>query len=182
MTKILDQFKIEVLNFAEKKYEYDFNVEGEFFKAIEQDIVENGQLKVKAVLDRSTAMIKADFYIDGKVELTCDRTLKKFDHPIKAKHTILYKFSDRNEELTDEVTLIKTDTNEMDFSVPIYEFIALNIPLKKIHPDFITEQDTASDDNILIYSTLNDENEPIDNNIDILDPRWEALKKLKDTL
>jgi hypothetical protein len=36
-----------------------------------------------------------------------------------------------------------------------------------------------NNDDILIYSSVTNVEESTDNNIDILDPRWEALRKLK---
>lgn len=182
MDNIIAQYKIEILNFAIKKYEFTFAIANDFFEAIEQDIVKKGNIHAKITLDRSELMIKADFELEGNVELICDRTLKSFDYPIQSFDTILYKFSDRDEEFSDTVMLIKENTRYLDLSIPIFEFIALHIPLKKIHPDFITKEDELSDDNILIYTTDKSDSEPTDQNIDILDPRWEALKKLKDTL
>ena len=182
MKTILEQYKIEILNFALKKYVFDYDIDDDFFESIKQDIVSKGNISAKVTLERTELMIKADFELNGTVELICDRTLNNFAHPVKSFDTILYKFSDRDEEFSDTVMLIKENTRYLDLATPIFEFIALNIPLKKIHPDFITDSDRLTDDNILIYTTDKSDTEPTDQNIDILDPRWEALKKLKDTL
>lgn len=182
MYSILNPYKIDILNFAEKIYEYEFQINREFFVALEQDIVEQGELSVKLILDRSANMIKADFIIQGVVELTCDRSLKKFMHNVASTDTLLYKFSDRDEEFSDTVIFIKENTQTIDFSIPIFECIILKLPSKKIHPDYITEDDAISEDNILIYSTLNNEVIPSEKEADSIDPRWAALKKLKDTL
>jgi uncharacterized metal-binding protein YceD (DUF177 family) len=178
----LKTFQVEIITLALGKHEYEFEVTPAFLEALDQDLLEKGQLKVLVQIHKTDLMLKIDFDIVGKVELICDRTLKAFDYLLKTKKTIFYKYSDHEEELSDEVMLIKADTSHLNLANPIFEFIALAIPSKKIHPDYITTSDTDSDDDILVYTTANKENEPTDSNIDILDPRWEALKKLKDSL
>lgn len=124
-------------------------------------------------------MVQANFYIHGRVELVCDRSLKPFYHPIQSKETLYFKYADRNEAISEDTFLIKQDTPSLDLGQHIFEFIALEIPLKKIHPDLITQYDNSEGD-ILVYSSVNNSTETEDNNIDILDPRWEALRKLKE--
>jgi uncharacterized metal-binding protein YceD (DUF177 family) len=55
----------------------------------------------------------------------------------------------------------------------MYEFIALEIPMKKLHPRFQNETDDEAEGKVIYSSgTEASEDEPID-------PRWEVLKKLK---
>ncbi|PTB92421.1 DUF177 domain-containing protein, partial [Marivirga lumbricoides] len=56
----------------------------------------------------------------------------------------------------------------------IYETIALEVPLKKIHPDEELE-DEESNEYIYIDDSLDSEEEENEE----VDPRWEALKNLK---
>lgn len=181
MKRDLNKFDIEIdrLNNGHESFEY--KIDDQFFNLLDQSLIEKGNLQTIVSMDRTSTMVKCSIHIDGVVELTCDRTLNLFNHPIHSVNNVTYKFSDKDEELTDEIILIKHDTRIINVAQILFDFIALNIPLKKIHPDFLTEADFKSDDNILIYSSISNESEPTDTDIDILDPRWEALKKLKDT-
>jgi uncharacterized protein len=179
--KIQKTYTIDISNIDGETFDVDFTIENAFFSALEQSLIEKGNLVAHINLYKTQGVIKAVFHIEGTVELTCDRTLNVFDYPINSINTILYKFSDKDDELTDEIMLIRHDTAFIDVAPVLFDFIALQIPLKKIHPDFLLPQDDESNDDILIYSSVNDEKDLTDSNIDILDPRWEALKKLKDT-
>ena len=64
----------------------------------------------------------------------------------------------------------------------IYEFINLEVPIKKLHPRF-QEEETQDDDSdsLLIYSTEAENEADSDSpSEDLIDPRWLALKSLKD--
>ncbi len=176
----LKRFQVDISNLNGKNNEFSFEIGDDFFEALEQELVERGDVIVDITLKKSSVMIQADFDVRGEIELICDRSLRPFMYPLDCVSTIYFKFSDKNEELSDDVTLITADTSYLNLANYIFDFIALQIPIKKIHPDLITEKDQEEGD-ILIYSSINNENELTDNDIDILDPRWEALKKLKDT-
>ena len=174
-------FSIEIGNIEGESLDIEFRIDPTFFQNLDQTLIEKGDLTANVSLYKTQGVIKAGFDIQGTVELICDRTLNPFDYKIDTINTILYKFSDNDEELTDEIILIRHDTSSIDVAPILFDFIVLNVPLKKIHPDYILPEDENSDDDILIYSSVNNEKELTDSNIDILDPRWEALKKLKDT-
>ena len=48
----------------------------------------------------------------------------------------MFKYGDKDEEITDEIMIIHRDTATLELGQYIYEFIALAIPLKKLHPKF----------------------------------------------
>jgi len=54
----------------------------------------------------------------------------------------------------------------------MYEFISLEIPIKKLHPKFRDEEDDNGEGKIVYKSESKDDDSDID-------PRWEKLKKLK---
>jgi len=65
----------------------------------------------------------------------------------------------------------------IDMSQYIYEFISMGIPMKKLHPKYNNEN--QNNDEQLFYSSTVDDSQTVKNKEEI-DPRWEALKKLKD--
>lgn len=178
MAGTLRKFDIEIIHLQNKKYDFSFDIESDFFIAMEQSLIEKGDAHIELELKKSDTMIHADFFIHGRVELVCDRSLRPFYHSIQSKNTIYFKYSDKDEEISEDTVLIKQNRTHIDFSKYIFEFIALEIPIKKIHPDLITDKDNEEGD-IMVYSSIPNEDELTDNDIDILDPRWEALKKLK---
>lgn len=175
----LKQYEIPIFGLENKRYEYDFESGDAFFGALEQEMITKGTVHTHLTLNKSETMIRLDFQITGTVELTCDRSLDLYDEPIDIERLLLLKFSDHNEELTDEIELIERNTHSINVARYIFEFIATSLPMKKLHPRFRAEdeQDDEESDVKLIY-TSETENESTEG--DPIDPRWAALRKLND--
>jgi uncharacterized metal-binding protein YceD (DUF177 family) len=102
---------------------------------------------------------------------------------------VVFKYGDQDEEITDEITIIQRDTAWIELGQYLYEFIALAIPLKKLHPRFQepAEEDDDSEGKIVYTSGGTDASDGEDRQeghdngggTDDIDPRWSALKKLK---
>ena len=84
--------------------------------------------------------------VRGTVGLVCDRTLEPFDHPIRADKKLVFKYGDTDEELSDEIVLIHRDSESLELGQYIFEFIALEVPMKKLHPRFRDEEDEDDDE------------------------------------
>jgi uncharacterized metal-binding protein YceD (DUF177 family) len=183
--KELSKYNIDIYGLEDKQYDYDMESGDAFFEELEQDLIEHGHFKTHVVLTKSATMIQLHFHTEGSVELLCDRTLEPFEEPVDSSERIILKFGDRNEELTDEIEIINRNTNRINVAKYIFEFIALSLPVKKLHPSLREEEyddeDLEDDDEvILIYSSEDqEESEEDSDSEEKIDPRWEALKKLK---
>lgn len=125
---------------------------------------------------RTLHFIRVNFTVRTGVELVCDRSLKPFVMPVEDEFQVVFKV-DVQEETADEngaVRRFNFSSNTLSVEDEVRDTIMLNIPMQKIHPDY-----------------LNEEGEPVDfetksfGDVDLskqssIDPRWEKLKKLKD--
>ncbi|MFC6194916.1 DUF177 domain-containing protein [Dyadobacter subterraneus] len=181
--KELSKYNIDIYGLEDKQYDYDMESGDAFFQELEQDLIEHGQFKTHVVLTKSATMLQLHFHTEGSVELLCDRTLEPFEEPVISDDRIILKFGDRDEELTDEIEIINRNTNRINVAKYVFEFIALSLPVKKLHPSLRTEDDTddesEDDEVILVYSSADDEETDENDSEEKIDPRWEALKKLK---
>lgn len=124
-------------------------------------------------------MIQMFFQVEGTIELTCDRSLELFDHPLSFEAKMIFKYGDEEKELAEDVMVILKDTQTINIADLLFEFIGLEIPMKKLHPKFQEDEDNE-EDMIMIYSSpLEDEEEKQEE--EVIDPRWAALKKLKNS-
>jgi uncharacterized protein len=171
--KGLREFQIDIFNLGYKLHEFEFQIDNRLLRMYEHSLVEKGGGICKLSLEKSETMMNLHFHIDVKVELICDRSLDSFDYPIKLEESLIIKFGEDNYSLSDDVIVIKDDTATIDVSEFIYEFITLAVPLKKLHPRY---EETEDDEPDLIYTS---EDEDTDRENGEVDPRWEALKKLK---
>jgi uncharacterized protein len=196
---ILNTFKIDIFRLENKQYLHEFEGDYNFFAEIEQDLIEKGHFKATVTLDKSEVMIQLLYHIVGSVELTCDRSLDTFDFPVDITQRLILKFSDHTEEITDELILIDRNTQYINVAQDIYEFIGLHIPMKKLHPRFVIEEQYLNEDDEdfegdeeliwedegeIVYSTATtdegeeEDEEKIKGEEPEIDPRWAILKKL----
>jgi len=169
-------FGINIVGLSFATHEFDFDLESSFFKQYGSDVVSEGTLKATVALNKHETFIEATFQIKGTVQLTCDRSLEIFDFPLNIQEKLVYKFGDEDREISEDVVMIHRDTATLDVGQPMYEFIALAIPMKKLHPRFQDEEDGGDDaEGKLVYSSSSESTE----DDSAVDPRWEALKNLK---
>ncbi len=164
------RYKIEIFGLSNDAHNFEFEYDNEFFSEFENSLISEGKGSCNVDLVKSDSMLDLNLKIEGIVELVCDRSLEKFNHPISVSQEVIYKYGDEDVELSENVFVITKDTQEINISDFLYESISLEIPMKKLHPRF--KDDSENDE--LIYSSNEEET-----NKDEVDPRWEALKKLK---
>ena len=118
------------------------------------------ELNTKILLECVRSLYLKQYYMSENRFLTCEK-----------KHIV--KFGLTNKELSDEISVIDMGTQALDISSYIYEFVSLEIPMKKVHPR-LRDQERAE----LAYEDKtpcsNEEEQD-----DTVDPRWEVLKKIK---
>ncbi|WP_228713799.1 YceD family protein [Arundinibacter roseus] len=177
-----NRYSIDIYGLENKSYEYDYEVEPVFFQEMPQDLIEGGNFKVHLVLEKSSTMIQLRFSIVGEVELICDRSLEPYEEQVETQGLMILKFGDQDEELTEEIAIINRNRTRINVAGYIFEFIALALPMKKIHPDLRT-QDDDTEFEALVYSSESGETADADESApapeEKIDPRWEPLKKLK---
>lgn len=139
-------------------------------------------------------MFEMNFRINGVVMVPCDRCLDDMEVPIETQNRLSVKFGKEYAEESEEIVVIPEDEGSINLAWFLYEFVALTVPMKHVHPpgkcnkgmssklrkhtaksaDDIDNEDDSfeSDDDIVI----ND-----DDVTDVTDPRWDALKGLIDT-
>jgi uncharacterized metal-binding protein YceD (DUF177 family) len=169
----LNDFVVNIIGLAKKQHSFEFKLDEAFFNQYGSQTVAKGDFDAIVVLDKRETFIEAKFEIKGKAELICDRSLEPFDEHMHLHRTVRFKYGQEPGEVTDEIVVIKQEQESLDIGQFMYEFVVLNVPIKKIHPKFQNEVDEEDDDEgKMVYQTKVAEEETID-------PRWEKLKKLK---
>lgn len=170
------EFAVNIIGLSKKAHLFNFHLEKGFFEKYGSEAVEDGRFDIAVVLDKKETFIEVEFKISGQAALVCDRTLEPFNFPINETHRVVFKYGEEAQELSDEIVIITRDQDSIDLGQFFYEFIALAIPMKKLHPRFANE---AESDQPMVYSTSQNETETEKDENDSIDPRWEKLKKLK---
>jgi uncharacterized protein len=169
----VSDYSVNILGLSQKTHSFEFHLENAFFEKYGTEVVAEGQFDAKVHVDKRETLIEADFEIEGKANLVCDRSLDPFEHPMKIHRKMIFKYGEAAEEVSDEIAIIPKDLDVLDVGQYLYEFIVLDVPIKKIHPRFQSEEeDDENEEGKMIYQTEKKEDE--------IDPRWEQLKKLKE--
>ena len=167
----MNDFSVNILGLSKKEHSFEFQLGETFFAKYGKKVVSGGDFNAKVILNKRETLIEADFDIQGKAHLICDRSLDPFDHTMKISKKVIFKYGEVAEEISDEIIIIPHDQDVLDVGQLMYEFIVLDIPIKKIHPRFEEDEEDENEEGKLIYQTEKDET--------AIDPRWEVLKKLK---
>lgn len=175
--KAFRPYDIHIFKLTSSQHDYRFEIKDEFFELFNNELVNKGDLVINASLAKSETMIEMVLHIIGSVELECDRSLEHFDHPIDSHRKMIYRFGEELQELSDELMVIPKDSQIINVASLLFEFIGLEIPMKKLHPRFHTD-DEDDEEFLEIYSSTT-ESEEDQNQEEQVDPRWAALKNLK---
>jgi uncharacterized protein len=173
----LRAFNVNIIGLSNRVHEFDYEFGDEFFAGYGTNLVSSGNFKAHVTLDKHETFIEATFKVIGSARLICDRSLDPFEYPVKFEKKIIFKYGDADQELSDEIVMIHRDTDTLELGQYIYEFIGLEIPIKKLHPRYKGEPDDGNEGKV-IYSS-GDKTFDAETGDDDIDPRWEKLKKLK---
>lgn len=174
----LEDFDIEIFRLKEGEHHFTYPINEEFFSLFANSIVDQGKGEVTAVLDKQNTLLTLRLNISGSVELVCDRSLQPFTYPIQVNETLLIKYGPEENFEDDKMLIITRETPSINVAQFVYEFFSLAIPMKRLHPDWQEEDDPFTDLE-MVYSSGEDGNED-DRNEEDFDPRWQALKRLRD--
>lgn len=130
--------------------------------------VKNIMLHIDFIKNESSVQLL--FNVEAEAQLVCDRSLEPFNQNLKGEYHILYDTGIEEEEESDEgaARFLKVSEDEINISKEVRDTILLSVPIKKLHPKFYDEEGNPSDFNERYPDEVYE------------DPRWDALKKLKD--
>lgn len=168
----MNLFGVNIVGLSLATHEFEYELGGSFFKQYSSETISEGQLKAQVSLNKHETFIETIFAISGTVRLTCDRSLDEFDFPMNIRQKLVYKYGDEDREVSEEVMVIHRDTATLDLGQPMYEYIALAVPMKKLHPRF--QDEDTDEEGTLVYSSEKETSSEAPT-----DPRWDKLKKLK---
>lgn len=179
--KDLSNYNIDIYKLSNAKHKYLFEVDNAFFSHFDYGLIKKGQAKVQLVLDKRETFIEVLFKINGFVELTCDRSLEKFESEFDLIEGVIFKYGEEEEEISDDIIIISKGTQRINIAQYIYEFIGLTVPFKKIHPKYADEYENDQEaTGVMVYSDIEKAKKTEDQEKQAeIDPRWNALKKLK---
>ncbi|MBO5887587.1 MAG: DUF177 domain-containing protein [Bacteroidaceae bacterium] len=153
----LDGYKVDLKGMATDTVSYRWQADNDFFSAVQGSEIKQGLLDVALRVKRTSGAYELEFQLQGEVEVTCDRCLESMNQPIDAFCTLRVVMG---EDFVDDgdVVVIPEREGVINVAWNIYEFAALQIPLRHVHPDCEALSESSEEERV--------------------DPRWAELKKL----
>ncbi len=176
MDKLKD-YSIAFKGLKEGTHHFHYEIGQSFFDSIEDSIIKNGDFEVDVTMNKKSQMLQLDFNIAGNVYAICDNCLGDLTIPVQYEGTMYIKFGIVYDEPSDEIIILPHEENEFNVAQLIYEFIVISMPLRSVHED-----DEECDPDMInkLEELTAQHHENNDHTDEAIDPRWAALKKLKD--
>jgi len=159
-------FRIAFSGLSLEQHTFDFRVNDAFFETFDYNEIKDCKIKIEVELEKTERFLKLDFYFKGHYFVPCDRCLDYLQIPVDHEEQLIVNFGNEN-NFDDEVWTISPKEHELVLDSFIYETLVLLRPFSVMHniedcnPDMLKQLQNIS--------TKNTE----------IDPRWDALKSLK---
>ena len=167
----LETLKIDLKGLKEAETVRKYDLDDQFFAALDGSQLEHGSLHVSVSIRKITGFFELTFHTEGTVTITCDRCLDDMQQPIHADNRLLVKLGAETNTEDDELITVSEDDGVLDLSWFIYEFIMLAIPIKHVHAPGKCNHVMTEKLEELSAARSSDEAKEVD-------PRWSALAKL----
>ena len=163
------QFIIPFIGLKIGKHDFEYEINTSFFESIEHSLIQKGKVNVSLSLEKKETMLIAFFEADGTIETLCDRCDTPMDLDIYGSYRLIYKFGLEEEE-DETLIVLHPDSYQIDVTMPIYELVASQIPLRVKHDEGECDEEMWA---LIQKHTINaNEAEPTDY-LDDEDDEWE---------
>lgn len=166
-------FKINLKGLKDGMNELSFDLNTAYFQAVEGSEISSGKVLVKLQVLRTSTFFELTFELNGTITIPCNLCLDDMEYPISSRHELIVKFGDDYLE-NDELIVVPEHEGVLDVAWLLYEFVALDIPIRHVHAPGQCNASMAS--KLAAYTTASDGEAGASTEID---PRWKELEKLK---
>ncbi len=166
------KYKIEFAALKIGDHQFNFKADKKFFDRFNFSDFNDISVNIDIDLTKKSTLLKLNFVLEGRVNVSCDLTNEPYDHTIKHVASLVVKFGQEYNDEDDEILVLPHGDHKLFVDQYIFEMIVLSLPPKRIHPGV---EDGSLNSEIL---EILEELKPKENS-NLADPRWEQLKKLK---
>jgi len=164
-------FKIQEIPDGKSERSISLNAED-----LDFDDLKLKQAILEVRFEKTRYFIDVDFHVEADLILTCDRSLDEFEYHVQGNYEVLFKPEVEDVSVGIDSRVKQFDVRDLALSIDqeVRDTIYLELPVKKLHPRYLDEEGIPLEFETRSFGDSSEEEE------DPVDPRWEALKKLKD--
>ena len=170
-----EMFNIPLNGLAAGENRFSWHAGKEFFESFENAEIQDADLDVEVVVEKSGRYVGVDCDVEGSVSVECDRCLETLDMPIDTHISLSVKFgqaeeSEDHQEGEREIIFVPETDAELDMSQVIYDYVCLSLPMQRVHAPGKCNPETMK------YFGATDESEILDS--EDIDSPFSALKDM----
>jgi uncharacterized protein len=158
-----------------------YKIDRSFFSEFEYSQIQDGEVTVNAGITKYVSHLDVTLDFEGHIQLNCDRCMDLYPHALKFSQRVIFSADEDMEFDHDEVVIMEEHAQWLDLAGDLFDFIHLQIPIRKVPP---AEIHLCPPKVLEILGLDENGNEipagPEEEEEEAIDPRWAALKKLKD--
>ena len=180
---MVDALKLKIKTLPFGTHTVECHLDESFFNLEEQLEVRRADVNVTLVVTRkSENTFRLEVACNGTVTTACDRCLEDLDLPVDVEYSLnVEQMGTELDDSNEELLIVPSDWRELDTAPLVRDTVLLAIPMTHYHE---REEDCNSAMlNVLEnhrVETVPDGEEAPESETTGTDPRWEALKKLKE--
>ena len=180
---MVDALKLKIKTLPFGTHTVECHVDESFFNTEEQIEVRRADVNVTLEVTRkSEDAIRLEISCNGTVTVPCDRCLDDLDLPVDVDYSLnVEQMGTELDDSNDELLIVPSEWRELDLAPIVRDTILLSIPMTHCHqsedecnPDMLDMLDSHR-----VEAVPDDDDNPQSETTGT-DPRWEALKKLKE--
>ena len=158
------------LNNGPRKYQHT----GTAAQYVDEAVAVSGDLSISAILSQDRGVLHLDLDADLTGQFVCDRCGVEFSRQVIAQDEFFYVIEAGSARTSDpDAGVIPKGATEIDISQEIRDLVILGLPFRSL---------CREDCKGLCPDCGANLNEEVNHNHETsIDPRWEALKKIKDS-
>ena len=173
------KLKLKTLPFG--THTVECHLDESFFNIEEQTEVRHADVNVTMnVTRKSENTFRLEIACDGTVTIPCDRCLDNLDLPVETDYCLnVEQLGTELDDSNDGLLIVPSDWRELDAAPIVRDTVLLALPMTRCHEN----EDDCNTDMLELLDSHRAEAVPDDDDMSETtgtDPRWEALKKLKE--
>ncbi len=171
-----NNYSIQFSGLAEGKHQFEFQISKDLLETYGQTEINDMNIKVDALMEKTSRHMAFVFHIEGVINVQCDRCLDYFDLELNFDNKLHVIFGEETSDITDidDRMVLSRKEDKIDLAKHFYDYINLQMPLKKIHPDDENGDSTCNKKMLDNLEKFLGEQSPSNK----VDPRWDKLKHL----
>ena len=180
---MVDALKLKIKTLPFGTHAVECHVDELFFNTEELNEVRRADVDVTVnVTRKSENTYRLEISCSGTVTVPCDRCLDDLDLPVDVDYCLnVEQMGTEMDDTSDELLIVPSEWRELDIAPIVRDTVLLALSMTRCH-------DSEEDCNANMLNVLDshrveavpDDDEQPQSETTGTDPRWEALKKLKD--